>query len=62
MSSDSNTLESTTAIFYGIGWAGFAFCFYFNITFVAIGIYDMCVGLKESNRVMMEKARKRYYF
>lgn len=62
MSSDEAGLETSTKIFYSLGWAGFAFCFYFNISFVCINIYDLCVGLKVSNRYKMDEARKRYYF
>jgi hypothetical protein len=62
MSTDAAGLESTTKSFYGLGWAGFAACMYFNLSFVCINIYDLCVGLRVSNRVKMDDARKRYYY
>jgi hypothetical protein len=62
MSGDAGILEKTTAVFYNLGWVGFACCCYFNLSFVGIGIYDLCVGLKDSNRSKMDKARKKYYF
>lgn len=49
-------------MFYGIGWAGFVFCFYFNIMFVIFGVYDLCIGLRVSNREKMDNARKKYYY
>jgi hypothetical protein len=42
------------SIFYGLGWVGFVSCFYFNLTFVAMGTYDLCVGLKVTNRAKMD--------
>lgn len=48
--------------FYGFGWAGFILCFYFNMAHVVIGVYDMCVGLRISNRRKMDDARKKYYY
>jgi hypothetical protein len=53
MSADSSGLEETTAVFYGIGWAGFAFCTYFNLMHVFTCIYDFCVGLRVTSRVRM---------
>ena len=52
----------TITIFYGLGWAGFILVFYFNITHVVIGLYDLCVGLRTSNRLKMDNARKKYYY
>jgi hypothetical protein len=37
-------------------------CLYFNISFISINVYDLCVGLRVSNRVKMDEARKRYYY
>jgi hypothetical protein len=62
MSSDASGLEGVTKLFYGLGWAGFAACFYFNISFICTGLYDFCVGLRVSNRAKMDEVRKRYYF
>jgi hypothetical protein len=59
---DAETMGSIITIFYGFGWAGFVFCFYFNLSHVVIGIYDLCVGLKISNRQKMDAARKKYYY
>lgn len=50
------------SMFYGFGWAGFFLCFYFNLSYVVIGIYDFCVGLRTSNREKMDEARKKYYY
>lgn len=62
MVGDASVLEKTTAVFYSLGWTGFACCCYFNLAFVGIGIYDMCVGLRVTNRAKMDNARKKYYF
>jgi hypothetical protein len=62
MSSDGDTLAESTKIFYGLGWAAFAACMYFNLSFVCINIYDLCVGLRVSNRAQMDQARKKYYY
>ena len=62
MKSDSESLGNSVQMFYGIGWAGFIFCFYFNISHVLISIYDLCVSLKVSNREKMDDARKKYYY
>lgn len=62
MKSDTDGLASLTKIFYGLGWAGFAACFYFNISFICMNIFDLCTGLRVSNRAKMDDARKRYYF
>lgn len=62
MSSDASTLGDTINVFYNIGWAGFGLCFYFNVSFVVIGIYDLCVGLQTSNREKMDDNRKKYYY
>jgi hypothetical protein len=59
---DINQMGTVISLFYGMGWAGFVFCFYFNLTFVAIGIYDFCVGMRTSNREKMDQARKKYYY
>ncbi len=62
MKASTTELEQLTKVFYGLGWAGFAMCLYFNISFITINIYDLCVGLRVSNRVKMDEARKRYYY
>lgn len=62
MTSDTNGLESLTRLFYGMGWAGFVFCMYFNLGHICIGVYDLCTGLKISNRAKMDNARKKFYF
>lgn len=62
MIGDASVLEKTTAVFYSLGWTGFACCCYFNLSFICIGIYDMCIGLKVTNRAKMDNARKKYYF
>ncbi len=61
MTSDTEGLQALTKVFYGIGWTGFAFCMYFNFGHICIGIYDLCTGLKLSNRAKMDNARKKYY-
>lgn len=50
MSGNAATIGSVIVIFYGLGWAGFTSCFYFNMTHIVIGVYDFCVGIKISNR------------
>jgi hypothetical protein len=50
MESDTSSMGDKIALFYGLGWAGFASCFYFNVTHIVIGLYDFCVGLKATNR------------
>lgn len=62
MSADPAELEQLTKIFYALGWTGFAMCLYFNISFICINVYDLCVGLRVSNRTKMDEARKRYYY
>lgn len=62
MSADAATLGDVIVVFYGLGWAGFAACFYFNFTHIIIGIYDFCVGMKVTNRAKMDYARKNYYY
>lgn len=62
MEGDASALENATTVFYGLGWAGFAFCSYFNLTYVCVGIYDLCVGLRVTNRTKMDNARKKYYY
>ena len=61
-SGDINQLSGVISMFYGVGWAGFVFCFYFNIMFVIFGVYDLCIGLRVSNREKMDNARKKYYY
>ena len=48
--------------FYNLGWFALACCFYFNISFIAVGCYDLCVGVTVSNREKMDNARKKYYY
>ena len=55
-------MDGTIRFFHALGWTGFISVFYFNMTFVIIVIYDLCVGLKASNRSKMDYARKKYYF
>ena len=62
MKADAEALGPAVQLFYGVGWAGFAFCFYFNIAHVVISIYDLCVSVKVSNREKMDNARKKYYY
>jgi len=62
MKSDIQSIGNSVLFFYGIGWAGFILCFYFNISHVLISIYDLCVSLKISNREKIDKIRKKYYF
>jgi hypothetical protein len=61
MNGDINEMGSTITKFYGMGWAGFFLCFYFNITYIVIGVYDFCAGLRLSNREKMDAARRKYY-
>ena len=61
-SGDINQMGDVITHFYGLGWAGFVFCFYFNASFIIIGVYDLCVGLRVSNRAKMDAARKKYYY
>jgi hypothetical protein len=61
-SSNISDMGTTISVFYGMGWAGFVFCFYFNLSHVVIGVYDLCVGVKVSNRAKMDEARKKYYY
>jgi hypothetical protein len=62
MTSSASALGSVIVIFYGLGWAGVAACFYFNFAYIITGIYDFCVGIKVSNRAKMDYARKSYYY
>jgi len=62
MSADTDALSKLTKIFYSLGWAGFALCFYFNISHVLICVYDLCIGLRQSNRSKMDQIRKKYYY
>ena len=55
-------MDGTIRVFHGLGWTGFIAVFYFNMFFVIITIYDLCVGLKVSNRHKMDYARKKFYF
>jgi len=61
-SGNINDMGSTIAFFYGIGWAAFLLCFYFNLTYVGIGIYDFITGLRSTSRAKMDEARKTYYY
>ena len=47
-------MGNTINVFYGLGWAGFALCFYFNLTHVILCVYDFITGLKKSSRTMMD--------
>ena len=62
MKGSTDSIGDSIQLFYAAGWAGFAFCFYFNISHVVISIYDLCVSLKVSNREKMDNARKKYYY
>lgn len=59
---DINAMGDTITMFYGFGWSGFVLCFYFNIVYVITSIYDLCVGIKISNRTKMDNARKHYFY
>jgi hypothetical protein len=62
MSESAATIGKTISIFYGLGWLGFGLCLFFNLTHVVIGVYDLCVGFRVTNRQKMDDARKRYYY
>jgi len=55
--SDPTTIGDLVNVFYGVGWAGFILCFYFNIGFLITGIYDFCFNLKATNRELMDQIR-----
>ena len=59
---DISQMDGTVRLFHGLGWTGFISVFYFNLFYVVIVIYDLCMGLKISNRQKMDYARKKYYF
>ena len=61
-SGDINQMDGTIKLFHGLGWVGFVLIFYFNLMFVIIISYDLCVGCRESNRSKMDRARTKYYF
>ena len=61
-SGDINQMDGTIKLFHGLGWFGFVLIFYFNLMFVIIISYDLCVGCRESNRRKMDHARTKYYF
>ena len=61
-SGDINQMELTVRAFQGLGWFGFVLVFYFNIAFIVMVVYSFCVGLRVSNRKLMDEARKTYYF
>jgi hypothetical protein len=55
---DPNTqaaqLQTYIKLFYDIGWVSFVLVFVFNIGFLAIFIFDLCLGCKKSNRELMD--------
>ena len=44
MLNDPETISQTVGMFYGIGWAGVAFCFIFNISHILLSLYDLYRG------------------
>ena len=61
-SGDMNQMAGTIRIFSSLGWLGFILCFYFNLSFVVTGVYDLCLGMQTSARSRMDSARKAYYY
>ena len=54
-------MGKTISALNGLGWVGFACCCYYNLMFIAIGVYDFCFGLRVSNLQKMENARRKFY-
>lgn len=62
MLNDPNTLEYSIQMFYRFGWVGFGMCFFFNIGFIVLMLFDLVRGCRMSNREMMDEARRVYYY
>ncbi len=48
-------------MFYKAGWAGFVAVFIFNVSYLAIFIFDCVMGCRKSNVEMMDETRRFYY-
>lgn len=62
MLNNPDTLKYSIQLFYRFGWIGFGMVFLFNGGFIALLIYDTVIGCRKSNREMMDKARRTYYY
>jgi len=59
---DPNTINSAVRNYYNIGWFGFAMVWTFNIGFIVLLVIDVVLGCRQSNRQMIEEARRIYYY
>ncbi len=49
-------------IYYKLGWVGFAMIWLFNLGFVVLILIDMVRGFRKTNREIMDKVRRDYYY
>jgi hypothetical protein len=62
MMNNHDTLKNAIQLFYRFGWVGFALVFFFNCGFLSLVIYDSVLGCKKRDKVLMDEARRIYYY
>jgi hypothetical protein len=62
MMNNSDTLQKSIQQFYRFGWVGFGLVFFFNCGFLGLSIYDIVLGFRKRNKVLMDESRRVYYY